>query len=124
LAGEPLDPEAFGRLAELETLSPGFLEELRVEFERGVEQRLVALREAVGSREMGAIATNAHGMRGSTGTLGAVRMTALANRLEYDHPTVEEARELVSRLEAEYRSVKTVLAAAVTKATVSPPSEQ
>jgi HPt (histidine-containing phosphotransfer) domain-containing protein len=122
LPAEALDAQAFGRLAELEALSPGFLAELLVEFERGVEQRIQALREALASGNTEAIATNAHGMRGSTSTLGAMRMTILANRLEYDQPTLSEAHDLVSRIEAEYAVAKRALAAAVAKAAQKDPS--
>ena len=105
----PLDAIVFGRLVALESGAPGFLAELLAEFESGVDRRMAALRDALRASDAEALAFAAHSLRGSCGTVGALRMAALANHLEYGNPTRTQRRALVSQLETEWAAVRSAL---------------
>ncbi|HEX9365767.1 MAG TPA: Hpt domain-containing protein [Vicinamibacterales bacterium] len=104
-----LDAIVFGRLIELESGAPGFLAELIAEFEGGVARRMTALRDALRANDLEALAFAAHSLRGSCGTVGALRMAALANHLEYGKPTRMQRRVLVGQLETEWDAVQSAL---------------
>jgi HPt (histidine-containing phosphotransfer) domain-containing protein len=106
---DALDAVVFGRLAALEAEAPGFLAELVTEFEDGVTRRLASLRDAVRTGDVEAIVFAAHSLRGSCGTVGAMRMAALANHLEYGSPTPSQARALVRQLRLEWDAVRRAL---------------
>ena len=106
---EPLDAIVFGRLVALESGAPGFLAELIAEFESGVTRRMTALRAALRTSDAEALAFAAHSLRGSCGTVGAMRMAALANRLEYGKPTRTQRRALVRQLAKEWELVRSAL---------------
>ena len=104
-----LDAIVFGRLVALESGAPGFLAELLAEFESGVARRMTALRDALRTSDLEALAFAAHSLRGSCGTVGAMRMAALANHLEYGKPTRTQRRALVGHLETEWAAVRSAL---------------
>ena len=104
---EALDPVVFGRMVALEAEAPGFLAELVTEFESGITRRLAALHEAVPADDD--IEFAAHSIRGSCGTIGAMRMAALANHLEYGSPTRSEIAALVRQLTMEWDAVRRAL---------------
>jgi len=106
---DPLDGEVFGRLVALEAEAPGFLAELLGEFESGVSRRLTAMKDAVRNGDLEALAFAAHSIRGSCGTVGAMRMAALAHHVEYGNPTRQQRPALVRQLEAEWDSVRRAL---------------
>jgi HPt (histidine-containing phosphotransfer) domain-containing protein len=106
---EALDPVVFGRLVALEAEAPGFLVELVSEFETGINRRLAQLRDAVRANDAEAIGYAAHSIRGSCGTVGAMRMAALAHHLEYGQPSRPEIAAIVRRLAAEWRDVREAL---------------
>ena len=106
---DALDAVVFGRLVALEAEAPGFLAELVTEFEDGVTRRLAALRDAVRTGDVEALAFAAHSLRGSCGTVGAMRMAALANHLEYGSPTPSQTRALVRQLRLEWDAVRRAL---------------
>ena len=106
---DALDPVVFGRLVALEADAPGFLAELLGEFESGVTRRLAAMSDAVRTGDLEALVFAAHSIRGSCGTVGAMRMAALANHLEYGNPTRHQRRALVRQLETEWDSVRRAL---------------
>jgi HPt (histidine-containing phosphotransfer) domain-containing protein len=106
---DALDAQVFGRLVALEAEAPGFLAELVTEFEDGVTRRLAGLRDAVRTGDVEARAFAAHSLRGSCGTVGAMRMAALANHLEYGSPTPSQARALVRQLRLEWDAVQRAL---------------
>jgi HPt (histidine-containing phosphotransfer) domain-containing protein len=106
---EALDAVVFGRLVALEAQAPGFLVELIAEFESGINRRLAELRTAVRTNDAEAIAYAAHSIRGSCGTVGAMRMSALAHHLEYGQPSPPEIVAIVRRLGAEWRDVREAL---------------
>jgi HPt (histidine-containing phosphotransfer) domain-containing protein len=105
----PLDAIVFGRLVALESGAPGFLAELITEFESGVDRRMAALRDALRASDLEALAFAAHSLRGSCGTIGALRMAAVANHLEYGKPTPTQRRALVGQLETEWAAVRSAL---------------
>jgi HPt (histidine-containing phosphotransfer) domain-containing protein len=106
---DALDRVVFGRLVALEAEAPGFLAELVTEFEAGVTRRLSALRDAVRTGDVETLVFAAHSIRGSCGTVGAMRMAALANHLEYGSPTPSQARGLVRQLRLEWDAVRRAL---------------
>jgi HPt (histidine-containing phosphotransfer) domain-containing protein len=106
---DALDRVVFGRLVALEAEAPGFLAELVTEFEEGVTRRLAALRDAVRTGDVEAVVFAAHSLRGSCGTVGALRMAALANHLEYGSPTPSQIRALVRQLRLEWDAVRRAL---------------
>jgi len=106
---EALDPVVFGRLVALEAEAPGFLAELVTEFEGGITRRLAALHEAVPADDDDAIEFAAHSIKGSCGTIGALRMATLANHLENGDPTRSEIAALVRQLTLEWDAVRRAL---------------
>jgi HPt (histidine-containing phosphotransfer) domain-containing protein len=111
--GKPLDDTVFGRLAALEAEMPGFLAELVEEFQKGVVRRLAAMNEALATDDPDGLSFAAHSMRGSCGTVGALRMAALSARLEEAVVDGGESRRLVRCLEEEYDAVRAALALAL-----------
>ena len=106
---DALDGVVFGRLVALEAEAPGFLAELIAEFESGIARRLSALRDAVRAGDTEGIEFAAHSIRGSCGTVGAMRMAALANRLEYEKPGRRQVVALVRQLTLEWDAVRRAL---------------
>ena len=106
---EALDPVVFGRLVALEAEAPGFLAELVTEFEGGITRRLAALHEAVPADDDDAIEFAAHSIKGSCGTIGALRMATLANHLENGSPTRPQIGALVRQLTLEWDAVRRAL---------------
>jgi HPt (histidine-containing phosphotransfer) domain-containing protein len=113
-SGDVLDEYVFRKLAALEAHEAGFLGEYLAEFHEGVARRLAAMRAAIDAGDGPGLASAAHGMRGSCGTLGAGRMAALAARMEELTPAATQAAgPLLHQLEAEYESVRRALDARV-----------
>jgi HPt (histidine-containing phosphotransfer) domain-containing protein len=106
---EALDGVVFGRLVALEAEAPGFLGELIAEFESGIARRLSSLRDGVRAGDTEAIVFAAHSIRGSCGTVGAMRMAALANHLEYGKPGRGQVVALVRQLTMEWDAVRRAL---------------
>jgi len=112
LPEQPLDDAVFGKLARLDAEEPGFLAELLDDFHAGVRARFRSMRRALHSGDRDALLLAAHGMRGSCGTLGALRMAVLALTLEsaVERGAGTAVTALVRQLEAEYDAVSTALA--------------
>lgn len=106
---DALDGVVFGRLVALEAEAPGFLAELITEFESGIARRLSSLRDAVRAGDTEGIEFAAHSIRGSCGTVGAMRMAALANQLEYGKPERRQVVALVRQLTLEWDAVRRAL---------------
>jgi histidine phosphotransfer protein HptB len=109
LPNDALDPVVFGRLVALEAEAPGFLAELVSEFESGIARRLSSLRDAVRAGDTDGIEFAAHSIRGSCGTIGAMRMAALANHLENEKPGRRQVVALVRQLTLEWDAVRRAL---------------
>lgn len=102
---EALDSTVFASLRQLDADEPGFLAELVGDFLAGAGARMEAIRHAFRRGGPG-IASEAHGLKGISGTVGAFRMADLAGRVER---TRDEA--LLEELEAEYRRLRLAFAA-------------
>jgi len=108
---DALDRRIFASLSALETDSPGFLCQIMGEFHEAASRRLVAIGEALRAGNAGALAFEAHGLRGSCNTLGARRMAILAGRLEAIGCAgrTEDGLPLLPALESEYETVRRAL---------------
>ncbi len=104
----PLDWSVLAGLRELqEEGEPDILEDLIGLFLTDAPPQLGALREAVEAGDAHSVERIAHGLKGSSGNLGAVRMSALCTELEEMERSDElkAAPELISRLEEEFGRV-------------------
>jgi two-component system sensor histidine kinase/response regulator len=112
LADEPIDHSRLADLRELESPDgSSLLESMIASFiSRGVE-RLGALRRALRAADHKALADAAHELKGSAGTIGAVRVAELCRQLENSARVgVLPASELVDELEVELgRANRTLL---------------
>ena len=114
--GEPLDPEVLAGLRDLGSPGdgePDILTELVDIFVEDVEPRLAALREAVASGDTDGVERAAHTLKGSSGNMGARRMSEIASGLQ-DAGTsgdLSGAESLLGDLESEYARVKPALQA-------------
>ena len=78
-----IDPETWASLESLEASgAPGFLRELVKEFLTQAPQRLERLREAASSGDAKALEREAHGFKGSCGSVGAFAMAESCDQLE------------------------------------------
>ena len=111
---DPLDPSVLEGLRELGSPGdgePDILTELVEIFVEDAEPRLVALREAVASGDVETVERAAHTLKGSSGNMGARRMSEIASSLQ-DAGTsgdLSEAASLLEDLEFEYARVKPAL---------------
>lgn len=108
---DALDRRVFASLAALETDTPGFLCQILGEFHEEASRHLVAIGEALRAGNAGALAFEAHGLRGSCATLGAGRMAILAGRLEAleREARTQDGLALLRALESEYEAVRRAL---------------
>jgi CheY-like chemotaxis protein len=110
--GPPLDGDALASLRELSDAGePGMFEELVELFVEDAEPRLEALREAIAARDAATIWETAHAIKGSAGSMGARRMSALASELQAAGTSgdLSGAAALLWRLEEEYGRVRRAL---------------
>jgi HPt (histidine-containing phosphotransfer) domain-containing protein len=121
LPPDALDRRVFASLAALETDTPGFLCQIMAEFHEGASRRLVVLGKALRAGDAGALAFEAHGLRGSCGMLGARRMAILAGRLEAmgREGRPEDGLPLLPTLESEYEAVRRALDTAYSLAEIA-----
>lgn len=109
----PLDAKVIGELRELQDGgSPGLLAELIDLFLKQGEEKLVELRQALESRNDAVLGRIAHTLKGSAGSLGALRLSGICRELEgaLRGNAWPEAEERVSEVEAEFARVRTALA--------------
>ncbi len=115
---DPLDWSVLAGLRELqEEGGPDILEELMEMFSTDVPPQLVALKEAVKAGDAHSVERIAHGLKGSCGNMGAVRMAALCAELE-EMGRSEELRAapgVIPRLEEEFGRVRAVFAEELSK---------
>lgn len=118
---DALDRRVFASLAALEAGMPGFLRQIMGEFHGAASRRLVAMGEALRAGNSAALAFEAHGLRGSCGTLGARRMAILAERLENmgREGRTEDGLPLLPALESEYEAVRRALDTAYSLAEIA-----
>mgnify|MGYP005839214743 CR=1 FL=1 len=91
-----------------------FLAELIAAFEEDADKLLAELREAAAENNAEVLRRAAHTLKGSSATLGAVRLSAMCQELELMscQGTLEGVAERVAQIEAEYERVQAALAAA------------
>lgn len=79
----PIDAKVWESLLALEAAGePGFLRELVAEFLAQAPKRMAALRDASARADAPALEREAHGFKGSCGSLGATAMADCCERLE------------------------------------------
>jgi HPt (histidine-containing phosphotransfer) domain-containing protein len=108
-----LDESVIESIRELEADgSPGLLNMLVTAFVEDVTTRLAQLRTAIDETDSRRIKEAAHSIKGMSGAMGAVRMSALSLDLEHRALADGESRALVDALEAEFGRVQTALSRA------------
>jgi CheY-like chemotaxis protein len=96
---------------------PAVLNDVLVTFVATLDERIEALKAAMATSDMAALANASHGIRGGCRQLGAEPLARLATQLESDLrdgkglPTVE----LVARMEAEAQAVRSSIELALSK---------
>ncbi len=106
-----LDATRLDVLADLEDDTSDLLSEVVGLFVTDTDRSLAAATEAAGVANMGVLRRIAHDLKGTCGTIGAVRMQALATELE-DAVRVGEAQDAghdVQRLVEEFAHVRALL---------------
>jgi two-component system, sensor histidine kinase and response regulator len=89
-----LDPEVVDQLRALVRAgNPDLLNRLQASFARDTPARLRALRTAVASGDMDAVAFNLHTLKGSAANLGAIEIVATCRQIE-SSPGGSGARQL------------------------------
>ncbi|MFI5306919.1 MAG: ATP-binding protein [Polyangiales bacterium] len=78
-----VDPLVIAELRELDDGSSGLVQELLGNFLQKTPGRLRELRDAAEQRDAERVRSAAHGLRGSAGSVGAKRLSALATALEF-----------------------------------------
>jgi signal transduction histidine kinase/DNA-binding response OmpR family regulator len=110
----PLDQIMLARLLDLqEEGEPDILNELIELFLSDVPPQLAALREVVKAGEAHSVGRIAHTLKGSSGSMGATRMTTICSELEEVGASGDLSRtpELLERLEEEFGRVRIALEA-------------
>lgn len=109
-----LDPKVIEQLREMERSgSPGFLKELGGLFAKQGEEQMGVLAACLRSRDDGGLCRSAHLMKGSSGSLGAMRLMGLCKELEEAARgrSWDAADGLVGRVTAEFARVREALRA-------------
>jgi HPt (histidine-containing phosphotransfer) domain-containing protein len=89
-----------------------FMESVLREYVNGTEETLLELRSAVDGLDHPAIYRAAHNVKGASASVGAMRMTTAAGRLE-GHASAQaahEVREAMSDLEHEFQRLSELVA--------------
>jgi PAS domain S-box-containing protein len=114
--GPALDPAVLAELRQFQGEGePDIVQELAEAFQFETPPLLEALRQAIVEGQPEQLKRAAHNLKGSSNNLGARTMAALSAELEAigKKETVEQATELVTRLEQEYQRVCQALAAEI-----------
>lgn len=82
LSPNVIDSEAYERVAELETIRPGFLADILFTFEEDSRLRLRLIDEALQSGNVESLWKAAHTLKSSCGIVGAQRMWEICQWLE------------------------------------------
>lgn len=78
-----LDLDSIDQIRELETVRPGLLAKLAASFEESGPRLLAQIREALASGDSAAARAAAHALKGTAASLGALRLSEQARRLEH-----------------------------------------
>jgi len=114
----PLDRSVLARLLELQEVGePDILKELIELFLNDVPPQLVALNEAGEAGDAHSVGRIAHTLKGSSGNMGATRMTAICSELEDVGASgdLSRAPELLERLEEEFGRIRMALEAKIAR---------
>jgi two-component system sensor histidine kinase/response regulator len=114
----PLDQIMLARLRDLqEEGEPDILNELIELFLSDVPLQLAALREVVDAGGAHSVGRIAHTLRGSSGSMGATRMTTICSELEDVGASgdLSRAPELLERLEEEFERLRMALEAKIAR---------
>lgn len=86
-------------------------------FLAGAEDRIVKLRGHAESADAAAVAEAAHALRGSSGSVGAMRLADLCGRVEDagKQRDMDAAKNLIALLDAEFALARGALLAAVSR---------
>lgn len=110
----PLDPKVLEELRELQkTTSPSFLAELIDLFFKQADDLMPGLRRAHGARDLDNLVRISHTLKGTCGSVGAMRLTDLCSRLNQlaRAGKWDEVSGQIDRVEGEYRLVRAALEA-------------
>ena len=91
---------------------PDLIVELIELYDEDTPRRLVAIRSALAEIDLAALRRAAHGLKGSSASLGARRVAALCDELEAlpDEDSAREAEALLTRLEREFERARRAFA--------------
>jgi PAS domain S-box-containing protein len=94
---------------------PDFLKDLIEIYFKDVEELLATLRKAIATLDIKAIEYASHRLKGSSGNLGAMTLVGLLQKLEdaAEEGRLEQAPQLLAKIEAEYNRVKIALRAEI-----------
>ncbi len=110
----PLDGKILAELRDLQSaVSPTFLQELIDLFIRQVDSLLPLLKEASGKRDLDTIVRISHTLKGTCGSVAAVRLTNLFSNLNQTARRGEwqSVQEQIGAIEAEYALARAALEA-------------
>lgn len=110
----PLDPAMLESLRELQMPGePDILAELTELFVTDATSHLAALREGIEREDAGSVERSAHTLKGSSGNMGATVMSRISSELQDAGRSgdLTGARELLTRLQAEFGRVREALEA-------------
>ena len=103
-----LDPGTLDQLLDLDDGATGLVAELFGLFQEDTPSRLASLRQHLAAGEAGIVSELAHALKGSAGTMGAMKMQGIAQE-------IEKATK-AGRLDAEIAALLPALEAAYTEA--------
>lgn len=121
----PIDAKVWASLLALEAAGePGFLRELVAEFLAQAPKRMAALGDASQRADAAALEREAHGFKGSCGSLGARAMADCCERLETmgRDGSCAGAAEVLRALDREWLAARSALQDALERSSGSPAS--
>lgn len=108
----PLDPGVIAELRDLQkSTSPTFLAELIDLFLQRLDESLPKMRKALAERDLESLVTVSHTLKGTCGSVGALRMSGMCSRLNQAarQGQWEEAERRITEVEDEGRLVRAAL---------------
>lgn len=108
----PLDPGVLAELRDLQkSTSPTFLTEIIDLFLQRLDESLPAMRKALAGRDLNTLVMLSHTLKGTCGSVGALRMTGMCSHLNQAarQGQWEEAERRITEVEDEGRLVRAAL---------------
>jgi HPt (histidine-containing phosphotransfer) domain-containing protein len=109
---EPIDPGILAELRDLQkSASPAFLEEIIDLFLQRLDESLPLLRKALADRDLETLVRVSHTLKGTCGSVGALRMTEMCGRLNQSvrRGEWEAGGRAITEIEDEARLVRAAL---------------